>query len=292
MAYWFSSGAFSAHNVLEVLAEADRMGIRGVELSSGLAYSQDMLDHVREAHTTGRQRFLVHNYFPPPREAFVLNIAARDADTLTKSREMARTAIRLAFELGAPFYSVHAGFAALLKPEMLGKPEQQAAAFTIKDIDRAGAYEVMVRTVRDLADFAAPLGLGLLIENNVISPLYLEKMPVNPLLLTDAPEVVRFFVDVKRSNVGLLLDVAHVKVSATALGFRPEAFVDQVGEYVRCLHLSDNDGRVDSNQPFADEAWFMHRLKDFARCEMVVEAYRLSPELMLYQRDLIERILA
>jgi sugar phosphate isomerase/epimerase len=205
---------------------------------------------------------------------------------------MGRAALELAHELEAPFYSLHAGFAAKLKPELLGKPESQANALTAADINRGRAYEIMVQTVRELADFADSMGLELLIENNVISPLYLEKMPINPLLLTEGGEIVRFFEDVQRPNVGLLLDVAHAKVSATALGFSPEAFVDQVADHVRCLHLSDNDGREDSNQPFAASAWFMSRLRDFAHCEIVVEAYRLPPQTMLSQRELLERILS
>jgi sugar phosphate isomerase/epimerase len=292
MALWFSSGAFQARDIDGILIEAAEIGIHGIELSSGMAYTDNLLDSVRIAHMAGKQRFLVHNYFPPPKQPFVLNVAAMDEDSLTKSKAMGRAALELARELGAPFYSLHAGFAAKLKPELLGKPESQANTLTAKDINRELAYEIMVQTVRELADFAALMGLELLIENNVISPLYLEKMPINPLLLTEGAEIVRFFGDVKRPNVGLLLDVAHAKVSATALGFSPEAFVEQVGSHVRCLHLSDNDGREDSNQPFAASAWFMSRLKDFAHCEIVVEAYRLPAQTMLSQRELLERILS
>jgi len=292
MALWFSSGTFQSKHVEGLLAEAAALGIEGIELSSGMAYTDGLLGQVRAAYAAGTQCFLVHNYFPPPAEPFVLNVAALDEESLLRSKILARKAIQLAHDLGAPFYSIHAGFAASLKPEQLGKPAQQAASLTASDIDRDLAYEVMVQTVRELADFAATLGLELLVENNVISPLYLRLMPLNPLLLTEGTEIVRFFADVERTNVGLLLDVAHVKVSATALGFKPESFVDLVSEHVRCLHLSDNDGNEDSNQPFGEDAWFYSRLKDFSMCEIVVESYNLEPQVMLSMQDLLQRSLA
>jgi len=289
---WFSSGAFKSRDISNVLSEAESLGIQGIELSSGMSYQQDILAPVRAQNKADKQRFLVHNYFPPPEIPFVLNVGALDEENLVKTREMGRFSLQLAKELGAPFYSIHAGFAARLKPEQLGKPKEQARSITADDIDREAAYEVMIQTVREMADFAATLQLDVLIENNVISPLYLEKMPLNPLLLTEGKEAAQFFVDIDRDNVGLLLVVAHTKVSATALGFKPDAFVEQVAEHVRCLHLSDNDGREDSNQPFDETAWFIPWLKDFSDREMVIEAYRLEPEVMLSQRDLLERIIA
>jgi sugar phosphate isomerase/epimerase len=290
MALWFSSGAFNATDMAGLLNEARTLGIQGIELSSGLRCSDEELKLVHAEHAAASQRFLVHNYFPAPAKPFVLNIAALDEESLQASKQLARTALMLARDLGAPFYSVHAGFAARLRAEQLGKPKEQAASLSAADIDRVAAYAAMIDNVRELADFAATLGVSLLIENNVISPLYLERMPINPLLLTEGKEICRFFDDLHHPNVGLLLDVAHAKVSATALGFDADDFVDQVAPHVRCLHLSDNNGREDSNQPFGDDAWFVPRLTEFRHCEVVVEAYRLKPQVMLSQLEFLQRI--
>jgi sugar phosphate isomerase/epimerase len=288
MAIWLSSGAFRTRDIAAMLAQAQAAGIREIELSSGMDFAADILQPVRQAHASGTHRFLVHNYFPPPEVPFVLNIASLDPDGLTQTRAFGEQALHLAKELDAPFYSIHAGFAARLRPEHLGQPGRLASALAAADIDRAGAYEVMVETTRYLADQAATLGLDLLIENNVISPVFMERMPINPLLLTSSGEIRRFFDDVQCSNVGLLLDVAHARVSATALGFSPEDFVENVAEYVRCLHLSDNNGREDSNQPINSGAWFLPRIRDFRGCEIVIEAYRLEPDEMKAQLALIQ----
>ncbi len=289
MAIWLSSGAFESSGIDTVLQDARQRSVDHVELSSGTAYSRDLLGQIRDA--AGPIRFLVHNYFPPPEEPFVLNIAARDDTGRRQTSALCHTAIALAAELGAPFYSVHAGFAAALKPELLGRPAAQAAALTAADIDRDAAYAAMVETTRQLADFAAGHGVALLIENNVISPLYLEKMPLNPLLLTRPEDIEPFFTDVGRDNVGLLLDVGHAKVSSTAEGFRPEAFVEAAAPYLGGWHLSDNDGREDSNRSFDGDAWFMPLLGQVPEAEVVIEVYRMDAETMARQYAVVERAL-
>jgi sugar phosphate isomerase/epimerase len=111
------------------------------------------------------------------------------------------------------------------------------------------------------------------------------------LLLTEGYEICRFFEDLERPNVGLLLDVAHAKVSSTALGFNVNDFVDKVAPHVRCLHLSDNDGRTDSNQPLNEDFWFIPRLREFSHCEIVIEAYRLKPSVMKSQLELVAQFI-
>lgn len=290
MPVWFSSGAFESRGIGDILRDARTRSVDHVELGSGTAYSPELFSHIRDA--ANHMRFLVHNYFPPPEKPFVLNIAARDDAGRARTLDLCHTAIALAAELGAPFYSVHAGFAAALKPELLGRPAAQAAALTAGDIDRDAAYEAMVETVKQLADFAVAHGVGLLIENNVISPLYLEKMPLNPLLLTRPDDLEPFFADVGRDNVGLLLDVGHAKVSATAEEFQPESFVEAAAPFLQGWHLSDNDGREDSNQPFNGDAWFIPFLNQFPNAEVIIEVYRIDADVMAQQQSVVERALA
>lgn len=286
MSLWVSSGAFQTRDIDGVLAQARNNGVTRIELSSGLTYRSDLLDVVRAANDAGDLEFLVHNYFPPPEKPFVLNVAAEGIG-LQKTRDLCRNALHLAKDLGAPFYSIHAGFAASLRTEQLGRPVEQAKTLTASDIDRSAGRARMLETVRAIADEAADLGLSLLIENNVISPLYLDQMPINPLLLTQASECVAFFEEVARDNVGLLLDVAHVKVSAAAQGFDPHRFIDDVAQWVGCIHLSENDGQQDTNQPIRANSWFVPRLKDFVNCPWVIEAYNLDGPTQRSQLELL-----
>jgi sugar phosphate isomerase/epimerase len=232
--------------------------------------------------------FLVHNYFPAPAKPFVLNIASPDEANRIESVAFACRAIDLAASVGAPFYSIHAGFAAALQPAMLGKPEAQSQFMAGKAVQRERAMQTMRETVRELADIAARSGIRLLLENNVVTPGQFRSPDENPLLLV-RPEETRDFLDsVGHSNVGLLLDVAHAKVSANALGFAPESFFDLCGDRIAAVHLSDNDGARDTNRPFTRESWFFGRLRDFRHCPWVIEVYRMPADVMARQIVLAE----
>lgn len=289
MAIWFSTGAFLSTDLKDILEEASSLNLLNIELSSGTSINHHWIEMVESA-ITGGQKFLIHNYFPPPPEPFVLNIGSFDEANLDRTKCFARAAIDLSNRINAPFYSIHAGFAATLTPDLLGNPREMAQQLKNGTIDRERSYDVMVKAVRELADYAAQFGLKLLVENNVLSPLLLDTLQQNPLLLTTADEIVQFFSDTDRANVGLLLDVAHAKVSASTLGFSPEGFLSQVSQYVHCVHVSDNDGLVDNNQPANKDSWFIPHLDLFRDCEIVVEAYRLPRETIIQQRTLFEQI--
>lgn len=291
MSLWFSSGVFKSRKVSEVLAEAKQIGISNIELSSGLDYDENWMQSVTVASAINDQKFLIHNYFPAPKDPFVLNIGSLHLEGLKRSKSFAHDALEYSKKIGSSYYSIHAGFAAALKPEHLGDPAKLASYLTADDIDREASYRIMIETLQQLADHANQLGLNILVENNVISPFFLEKLPVNPLLLTSAQEITEFFRDIERDNIGLLLDVAHVNVSATALNFSKHEFVEEVSPYTRCLHLSENDGCVDSNQPVNQTSWFLPHLAPLKHCDMVLEAYRLERDTLLSQQDLLNEVI-
>ena len=51
-----------------------------------------------------------------------------------------------------------------------------------------------------------------------------------------------------RDKVGLLVDVAHLKVSANTLNFKPEQYLLKLNKYIKAYHLSDNNGLADENK--------------------------------------------
>ncbi|MBL8643830.1 MAG: TIM barrel protein [Rhodospirillaceae bacterium] len=291
MTIYLSSGAFRVRSVNGVIDEALRLKVKRVELSSGLEH-EPLLENTLKRGLAKGLRFLVHNYFPAPAESKVLNLTASDPEGLDWSLSHCRYALDLTKLVSCDFYSLHSGYAVALSPQMLGKPDMQAQAFAGTKVDREAAYQLMITSVRAVADYASKMEKSLLLENNVISPVYLKRAPANPLLMTDAAEIVRFMKDVHRPNVGFLIDVGHTKVSATALGYDAHAFLDEVGPYIQALHLSDNDGLEDQNLPFRADSWFAPRLKDFADLPMVIEAYALEDNQIHQQLELAEKLTA
>jgi sugar phosphate isomerase/epimerase len=291
MEIYLSSGAFCSRSLPDIVQFSLDNGLAHIELSSGVRYEPDMLAPVR-ASSGQPIRYLVHNYFPTPAEPFVLNLASADDQVLQRSCDLCKTAIALAAELGAPFYSVHSGFAVHLTPELLGDPVAQARLSKNAYMSYDAAYERFAETVKGLAEFAKSQGVRLLIENNVVSPLYLSKHGHNPFLMAIASEIVRLMEDINDATLGVLVDVGHANVSATALNFQREQFIETVAPYIGGFHLSDNDGQTDQNLPFDADAWFCPFLKDFPDTTLVIEAYRLSLEQMQQQYQVLETVLS
>lgn len=268
---YVSTGTFTIPDVATILETCVEHGIHHLELSSGTRFVDGMLDAVRRRHARPLA-YLVHNYFPPHARPFVLNLGALDDTIRARSLEHCRCAIDLAAELGAPFYSVHAGSAMNARPEELGKPLAHRAH---RDVDRA--YAVFVENVQSLAEYAGAKGLGLLVENHVVAPFNLIDGKNRFLFASTAEEMLRLVDDVRSKHLGLLLDVGHLNVTAASLGFDRLKCIEAVAPHVRAFHLSENDGTADQNLAITPDSWFLDVLRDFRDTIAVIESYHLEP---------------
>ena len=234
---------------LESLVEAFRgAGIPAIEL--GWAPAPRTTDLESWLASLGDTSFLIHNYFPAPTDAFVLNLASADVSVLARSLHMAEANIRLSSRLGSPFYSVHAGFAAEFRPASLGHTLDRGAM-----VPREAALTTFRQSIELLATKADEAGIDLLIEPNVVDHRNLVEGRNELLLLAESDEIVEFFVRMNHPRLGLLLDVGHLKVTARTLGFDREEFVEAVAPWVRGLHIHENDGNADQHRPLDAKSW-------------------------------------
>jgi sugar phosphate isomerase/epimerase len=227
----------------------------------------------------------IHNYFPPPAEPFVFNLASSDATTTARSLALARNAIRLAVSLGRPKYSFHAGFRIDPRASELGQTLLQRNM-----LDRGRALEIFGERIAMLAEEARSLGAVLLIENNVLTQPTLSALADDPLLFTSPNEIITFMEGVP-SNVRLLLDVAHLKVTARTLGFDPLLAHESLRPWIGGYHLSDNDGKSDSNDPISEDSWFwgcLVRGLDYYS----IEVYRTTVDELVEQCRIASKMLS
>lgn len=237
-------------------------GLDAIELGAGVSADKDSLSQV-----VGMEcRFLVHNYFPPLPNPFVLNLASGDDGIRQRSLDLVTEALALTARLGGPFYSVHAGF--ITDPTSFGTtsfifPMPTSPHEAEFAMDRfTTALEVAV-------DRAQHLGVQLLLENNVCSLELTGK-----LLLHTADEFLTLFGALPSPHLGVLVDTGHLNVTAHTIGFDRMNFVDQVAPYVRAFHVHDNDGTADTHQPVRAGSWVLDVLRrpEFAGLPIVVEA--------------------
>jgi len=263
-----STGGFREKTAFETCKELYKSGIREFELSGG----KSSINYIKEFKNFKTDAsFSVHNYFPPPETPFVLNLASYDQFIFEKSQNHIINSINLSKELKSKYYSFHAGFLLDPKVEELGKKVNVKELFP-----RKKSLNLFIKRVNQIADYAAKKNIEILIENNVISHNNFLRFKNNPFLMADAEECIEVMKNT-RSNVNLLVDVGHLKVSSNSLKFNKEDFLERCSKWIKAIHLSDNDGKSDSNQEISNDSWFWPFIKkdlDYYSLEI----YNKSPE--------------
>lgn len=221
--------------------------INHVELSGGKGDENQTKELIE---ISSECNFQVHNYFPPPNKPFVLNLASsNNAINHTTYNHIIR-AIDLAKQLGSKFYSFHGGF--LLDPEV----NELGQRFNKQKLqNRDQGKDLFVKRVNEISDYAKQKGIKILLENNVMSASNHDSFGENPFLMTHHHEIIEIMKSTDE-NVGLLVDLAHLKVSANVEKFCKFEFLEVTTEYTQAYHLSDNNGLADTNDPVSSNSWF------------------------------------
>jgi sugar phosphate isomerase/epimerase len=277
-----STCAFRKKNVEAVDELAVTHGFT-MEFSSGFPFEPGLDKKFLSARCTR----LIHNYFPTPETPFVLNLASLNPVIREKSVEHCRQAIRLARQVGSPFYSVHAGFCVDPDAKDLGKTFQFGT-----HIPREAHWEAFIGALRMLVQEAEQQGVDLLVENNVTIASNIGPDGIPPLLCTAPEETGRMLKEISSSRFGMLLDIGHLKVSALSIGFDPEAFIRTVQTKLKAIHHNDNDGLVDNNKPCGPSYWFLPYMPLFKSATHILEVLDQTPEEVLAQRRLLEEAAA
>ena len=89
-------------------------------------------------------------------------------------------------------------------------------------------------------------------------------------------------------NVKLLVDVAHLKVSAKTEELDPIKSLKIMNKYAEGYHFSENNGYDDSNDPFKKNAWFLPYIKKNLSYYSI-EVYNASPKKLKNQINIIKK---
>lgn len=251
-------------------------GIRDIELGANVIVGEpfDADDLPRPGH------FLLHNYFPPPADPFVLNLASKDDAIRGRSVDLARQALSISAQIGAPTYSVHAGF--ITDPTLafvFPKPDSPDA--------RDEALRLFAESIRLLLPDAQKLGVRLLVENNVCLPGQRDL-----LLLVTTEDFQEFFAMMGASRPGILVDTGHLNVSSHTFGFDRLSFLDTLAADIGAFHLHENDGSADQHLPVSENGWItgMLRRPEFLGLPWIIEAKFPDVEAISTQWNLLRKI--
>ena len=251
---YISSSCIKSNNIIDVLNILTNKGINNIELSGGTKHFIELEDQLVNFILKNKINVRLHNYFPPPKEDFVINIASLNAEIYEKSISHCLNSIRLSKKLGADRYSIHAGF--LIDPEVkeigIGKNLKKKELY-----DKNLVTKKMLSAIK-LFNEEAGNDLKIYIENNVISKKNYEKYQNNPFTLTTRNDYENLSQNI---NFNLLLDVAHLKVSSNTLGRNFKEDLDFLFDKTDYLHLSSNNSLEDTNNNILSDKNLVEFLK-------------------------------
>ena len=249
---YISSSCVKHTKIRDSVQELATNGFQNIELSGGTEYYEDFENDLLELKGKYNLNYRCHNYFPPPKKPFVLNLASLNDETFQMSFDHLKKVVALSNRLGADKFAFHAGFFIDIKLNEIGKKLSRDNLFDEKEaIERfCNAYSVIKKQAKNVSLF---------IENNVFSKTNADTYDgENPFMMTNFNEYksLKEIID-----FNLLLDVAHLKVSAKTLGLNWEDEFENMIDVSSYIHISDNDGLHDLNNQLTRSSSLLSMLR-------------------------------
>ncbi|MFY0690128.1 MAG: TIM barrel protein [Cyclobacteriaceae bacterium] len=278
MEIYVSSLAFKGASVSDLADQAHHNNY-SIEFSSGLPYDSN----AEKIYTSCKVKRLLHNYFPAPKDPFVINLASSNEKIRRRSIDHCISGLNLSASSGSSFFAAHAGFCIDPEPTMLGN------SITItNEFKRSLHWQLFIDSISEVLKSAKKIGVHFFIENNVLTKKnYLNK--VNPLLCCESGEILKLVDEVSSDEFGILLDTAHLKVSSKTLDLNLHSEYKTLKNCVRAFHHSDNDGETDSNDLLTESYWFLPYVKDVKAFTHIVEVKNISINQINNQIELLKR---
>jgi len=263
---YISSSCLKHIKIRDSIQELVDNGYKNIELSGGTEYYKNMEDDILYLQEKYNLNYMCHNYFPPPKEPLVLNLASLNDDIYERTFSHLKESIELSKRLGSHRFSFHAGFFLDISLLEIGRNISKCEMF-----DRHKSMQRFYDGFNELKSLSGDISLY--IENNVYS--FNNSVTYNNediFMLTHYDD----FLNLKEQiDFKFLLDVAHLKVSSATLKLD---FEKQLSKLVECsdyIHISDNDSLSDSNQPLQKDSELVRNLKkyDLKNKDFTLEIY-------------------
>ena len=281
---YISTSCIKSSSIKESVLKLVSAGFKNIELSGGTKFYPNYKDDLLKMKKEYGLNYLVHNYFPPPKIPFVINLASQNKEIFQKSIDQCKSAIKLSKELEGEKYGVHAGFLIDIKANEIGRKLSRSSLSkrndAIKKFEEGWLYLIE----------EAGQDITLYLENNVFSMTNSETYSNNnPFLLTDYESYLELS---DKLDFTILLDFAHLQVSCNSLGLEFDREVEKLFPLTNYIHLSDNDGSHDQNKGLRNDGQIMNfiRNNDLNEKTITIEIYS-GMDQVIYDYNKISEIL-
>lgn len=263
---YISSSCVKNKTIKESVIELAENGFKNIELSGGTEFYDGFENDLMDLKDKYSLNYICHNYFPPPIEHFVLNLASLNDVIYKKTLDHLANSVSLSKRLGAKRFGFHAGFFIDINVNEIGGAISKDNTF-----EKNEAIKRFCDGYRKLSQSAN--GIDLYIENNVFSSTNSNTYDnENIFMLTNSLEF-----DELRSEIdfNLLLDIAHLKVSSRTLNLEFEREFSYLVKQSDYIHISDNDALHDLNYGVrrGSKLEGLLRMQDVVNKDFTLEVY-------------------
>ena len=262
---YISSSCIKSDKIKDSILKIAGEGYNNIELSGGTNYYYGYIDDLIDLKKKFNLNYIIHNYFPPPEDHFVINLASSCKDIYIESINHVIRAIELAKKLEINKIGVHAGFLVDPNVEELGRPISPKHFINKKD-----SIKRFCEAVKILQQKSG--NIKIYFENNVLSKINHNTFKRNIFLFTNYIDLLELY---KFVDFPIILDIAHLKVSCKSLKIDFEDQFRKLFNLSNYIHLSDNDGLTDSNHKINKNSDLFNFLKqfDFSNKIVTLEVY-------------------
>lgn len=249
---YISSSCIKKRNIKEIIELLADNGIRNIELSGGTDYYEGIENDLKMLKQRHKLTYACHAYFPPPKEPFVVNLAACNDEIYRNTIGHYDRCIDCLKRIGCGVLSVHAGFLTEIGTDEIGGKLKGTTVYDEKE-----AYDRFCHAFKKISKRCREENIRLYLENNVLSGENYEAFGYrNYMMMTDYESIMRMK---ERIDFNLLLDLGHLYVSSNTLGLDYTQECLDLKDHTKWIHISENDGIRDEhkslrkNSPISDQ---------------------------------------
>jgi sugar phosphate isomerase/epimerase len=242
---YISSSAINSHNIIESIKVILSI-TNNIELSGGSDFNENLLEELIELKNKYKLNYLVHNYFPPPKEHILLNFAKDDDQT----KQFIHKSVLFVKLFNLNYYSIHSGF----KKEFKKDGELLFETLTNKNYNLENLENNVNWFFINFPEISLALE-NMYPNNNDLKCGFMMHIDEIDLILK------------KLSNIYLLLDFGHLWISSIIMKFDFQNSIEflfkEYGHRIIEIHLSENNGFEDSHSVITSNGMQYNILKKY-----------------------------
>jgi sugar phosphate isomerase/epimerase len=244
---YVSTACINNKRIADIIQLLAKHNITNIEMSGGTDYYDGIEDDLKKFKDIHKLNYACHAYFPPPKVPFVVNLASCNDDIYQKSIDHYKNCIEMLKRLNCKVLSIHAGFLVEVGTDEIGKKLNSMIIY-----DEGKAYDRFCTAYEYIKKLCVKNGIEFYLENNVLSEENYKAFGYhNYMMMTDYDSIMKMK---NQLDFNLLLDLGHLHVSAHALNLNYAEECKRLKDFVRWIHISNNNGIFDEHKPLKDKS--------------------------------------